>query len=66
MDRLRTIIYENLRLVVSNIHLRFEDNFVSQEDSCFNFGLTIDQVNYSLTNNNFERVFINVDERKSE
>lgn len=66
MERLSTIISENLRMMVTNVHIRFEDNQVSRRDCKFNFGLTIDYVNYSVTNNNFERVFINIDEKRQE
>ncbi len=66
MKRLSRIIEENLRLIVTNLHIRFEDNGVSRVDSLFNFGLTFDALNYSVTNNNFERVFINIDNKKQE
>ena len=32
----------------------------------FNFGIMFDTLNYSVTNNNFERVFINIDDKKQE
>lgn len=60
------IISENLRMIVTNVHIRFEDNFISRRDTMFNFGIIIDSVNYSVTNNNFERVFINIDEKRQE
>lgn len=66
MKRLIRIIEENMRLIVTNLHIRFEDNGVSRVDSLFNFGLTFDALNYSVTNNNFERVFINIDNKKQE
>lgn len=66
MSRLSRIIEENLRLIVTNLHIRFEDNGVSRVDSQFNFGIMFDTLNYSVTNNNFERVFINIDNKKQE
>lgn len=66
MERLSLIISENLRLAVTNIHIRFEDNSLSRRDSRFNFGLMCDSVNYSVTNGNFERIFINIDEKRKE
>jgi hypothetical protein len=32
----------------------------------FNFAVSIDQVIYSSTNNRFERVFLNIDDKKRE
>jgi hypothetical protein len=66
MSRLRRIIEENLRMSITNLHIRFEDNGVSRSDSQFNFGIMFDSLNYSVTNNNFERVFINIDNKKQE
>jgi hypothetical protein len=66
MSRLSQIVEENLRLILTNFHLRFEDNSVSRSDSQFNFGVMFDTLNYSVTNNNFERVFINIDNKKQE
>jgi len=66
MKRLTQIIEENLRLIITNVHIRFEDSNVSRRDHSFNFGITFDSLNYSVTNNNFERVFINIDDKKQE
>lgn len=66
VSRLGRIIEENLRLIVTNLHIRFEDNGVSRSDTQFNFGIMFDMLNYSVTNNNFERVFINIDNKKQE
>ena len=51
---------------MQNIHLRFEDTNCSRVDKSFNFALTLDKVIYSSTNNRFERVFLNIDDKKSE
>jgi|LauGreDrversion4_2_1035121.scaffolds.fasta_scaffold07739_10 hypothetical protein len=66
MKRLTKIIKENLRFVVTNVHIRFEDSLVSRPDHQFNVGIILDSLNYSMTNNNFERVFINIDDKKQE
>ena len=66
MSRLSQIVEENLRLILTNFHLRFEDNSVSRSYSQFNFGVMFDTLNYSVTNKNFERVFINIDNKKEE
>ena len=63
MSRLSAIVEENLRLIITNMHVRFEDSF-SRRDNIFNFGIMFDTLNYSVTNNNFERVFINIDDKK--
>lgn len=60
------MIVENLRISVSNIHVRYEDTLLSRRDSSFNFGIVIDNINYSMTNNRYERVFINIDDKKQE
>ena len=51
---------------ITNLHIRFEDNGVSRSDSQFNFGIMFDTLNYSVTNNNFEKVFIDIDKKKQE
>jgi hypothetical protein len=66
MSRLSSIIEENIRMSITNLHIRFEDNGVSRIDSQFNFGIMFDTLNYSSTNNNFERVFIDIDKKKQE
>ena len=32
MSRLMNIISDNLRVIISNVHIRFEDNHVSRRD----------------------------------
>lgn len=66
MSRLSSIVEENLRLILTNVHIRFEDSFSRRGDSIFNFGVMFDTLNYSVVNNNFERVFINIDDKKQE
>jgi len=66
MSRLKKIIKENLRFSIQNIHVRFEDTEISRAGKSFNFALSMDQVLYSSTNNRFERVFLNIDDKKSE
>jgi hypothetical protein len=66
ISRLKKIVQENLRLTVQNVHLRFEDAGISRADKAFNFALTFDQLRYSSTNNRFERVFLNIDDKKNE
>ena len=61
MKRLNKIISENLRLIVTNVHIRFEDSLVSRREQMMNSGIILNQLNYSSTNNNFERVFIDID-----
>lgn len=48
------------------MHIRFEDRGVSRVDKAFNFAIIIDQLIYSSTNNRFERVFLDIDDRKRE
>lgn len=66
MSNLLKVVEENVRIVVNGIHVRFEDKSVSRIDKAFNCGLTIDQLMYSSTNSKFERVFINIDDKKRE
>ncbi len=66
ISRLKKIIKQNLRLCINNIHIRFEDNSVSRIERPFNFAIIIDQLQYSYTNSRFERVFLNIDDRKRE
>lgn len=66
MSRLNKIISENLRINVHGVHLRFEDKCVSRMDKAFNAGLTIEHLGWSSTNSRFERVFINIDDKKRE
>ena len=66
MKRLNKIISENLRLKVSNVHIRFEDTYISRPDQLINFGIVLTELNYSMTNNNFERTFINIDDKRQE
>ena len=63
MSRLNSMIEENLRISVRNIHIRFEDTKVSRFDSAFNFGLIAESITYSMTNNRFQRAFLNVDDK---
>ncbi len=65
MSRLSAIVRENMRLSLSCVHIRFEDSY-SRGDSMFNFGIIFDNLNYSVTNSNFEKVFINIDDKKQE
>lgn len=48
------------------MHIRFEDRGVSRVDKAFNFAVIIDQLIYSSTNNRFERVFLDIDDKKRE
>ena len=64
MKRIKKIVSENLRLVVTNLHIRFEDSFVSRKDKSFSFGLVADSISYQMTNNRYERVFINIDDKQ--
>lgn len=66
ITRLQKVILQNLRVVVNNVHVRFEDTGVSRREKSFNFGVLVDQVQYSSTNNRFERVFLNIDDKKRE
>ena len=66
MKRLTKIITENLRIVATNVHIRFEDSLVSRPDTQFNMGIVLESLNYSMTNSNFERVFLNLDDKKQE
>lgn len=66
MKRLTKIISENLRVILTNVHIRFEDSFVSRPDQLINMGIMFNQLNYSMTNSNFERVFINIDDKRQE
>lgn len=63
---MQKIIKENLRFSLSNIHIRFEDSGVSRLNKSFNFAVTVDKVTYSSTNSKFERVFLNIDDKKRE
>ena len=66
MKRLNKIISENLRLKITNVHIRFEDTYISRPDQLINFGIILTELNYSMTNNNFERTFINIDDKRQE
>ena len=66
MKRLNNIISENLQLVVKNVHIRFEDSKLARKDQMTNFGIILNQLNYSMTNSNFQRTFINIDDKRQE
>lgn len=66
MERIKKIIKENLRFVVNNLHMRFEDSNICRKDKCFNLGIVYDQCIYSSTNSRFDRVFINIDDKRQE
>jgi hypothetical protein len=55
-----------MRFVIKDVHVRFEDTNISRQDKSFNFGVIIDQIQYSSTNSRFERVFLNVEDKKRE
>lgn len=57
---------ENLRINIRNVHIRFEDNFVSRHDQAFNFGIISESITYSMTNNRFVRAFLNIDDKLQE
>jgi len=42
LSRIKTIVSQNLRFQVTNVHLRFEDTNVSRIDKAFNFAITMD------------------------
>ena len=46
--------------------MRFEDTNVSRIDKAFNFAISIDQIIHSSTNNRFERVFLDIEDKKRE
>ena len=66
LHRLQQVVLENLRINVRNVHIRFEDNFVSGHDQAFNFGLISESITYSMTNNRFVRAFLNIDDKLQE
>jgi hypothetical protein len=45
------------------VHIRFEDNMISRKDFSFNFGLMADEITYSMTDKNFHRIFLNIDDK---
>jgi Vacuolar sorting-associated protein 13, N-terminal len=63
LGRITKIIYENLRINVRNIHIRFEDTKVSRPDQAFNFGIIAESISYSMTNNRFNKAFLNIDDK---
>lgn len=63
LSRLSSVILENLRINVRNIHIRFEDNYVSRRNQAFNFGIISESITYSMTNNRFVRAFLNIDDK---
>jgi len=66
MERINAIIKENLRLVMTNVHIRYEDVNLSRRDQAFLFGITFDHLSYHMTNNKFEAEFLNIDDKKQE
>jgi vacuolar protein sorting-associated protein 13A/C len=66
LGKLGKAIYENLRINVRNIHIRFEDTKVSRSDQAFNFGLLAESISYSMTNNRFQKAFLNIDDKLQE
>jgi hypothetical protein len=66
LSRIQGVILENLRINIRNVHIRFEDNFVSRRDQAFNFGLIAESITYSMTNNRFVRAFLNIDDKLQE
>jgi len=66
LSRLGDMITENLRINVRNVHIRFEDTKVSRNDQAFNFGLMAESIQYSMTNNRFQRAFLNIDDKIQE
>ena len=63
MSRIYSVIIENLRFTVRNVHFRFEDTCVSRRDQSFNFGLIAESITYSMTNNRYVRTFLNIDDK---
>eukprot|EP00347_Sterkiella_histriomuscorum_P015009 403358661 len=66
MKRLNKIISENLQLVIKNCHFRFEDSYISRKDQMMNYGIVLNQLTYSMTNSNYQRVFIDIDNKRLE
>ena len=63
LSRLAAVVLENLRINIRNIHIRFEDNFVSRRNQAFNFGIISESITYSMTNNRYVRTFLNIDDK---
>ena len=57
------VIWENLRINVRHVHIRFEDTLVSRQDQAFNLGFLAESITYSMTNNRFVRAFLNLDDK---
>lgn len=66
LSKMLKIVYENLRINVRNLHIRFEDTNVSRCDQAFNFGLMAESISYSMTNNRFAKAFLNIDDKIQE
>lgn len=66
LGKMLKIVYENLRINVRNIHLRFEDTKISRADQAFNFGIMAESLSYSMTNNRFTKTFLNIDDKIQE
>ena len=60
------LIWENLRINIKNLHIRFEDSKLSRMDQAFNFGLIAESISYSMTNNRFKRAFLSLDDKHQE
>lgn len=66
LSKMMKVIWENLRINVRNIHIRFEDTNVSRCDQAFNFGFMAESISYSMTNNRFAKAFLNIDDKIQE
>jgi len=65
-DGIMKLIWENLRVKLTNIHIRFEDTNVSRCDQAFNFGFMAESIIYSMTNNRFQRTFLDINDKIQE
>uniref|UniRef100_A0A0N5BT94 Ricin B-type lectin domain-containing protein n=1 Tax=Strongyloides papillosus TaxID=174720 RepID=A0A0N5BT94_STREA len=52
-------IINNIRLIITNIHIRYEDNKTISQDVIFSCGLKIKSINLHTTNDQWEEHYIN-------
>uniref|UniRef100_A0A0K0EZ74 Vacuolar protein sorting-associated protein 13D (inferred by orthology to a human protein) n=1 Tax=Strongyloides venezuelensis TaxID=75913 RepID=A0A0K0EZ74_STRVS len=52
-------IINNIRLIITNIHIRYEDNKTISQDIIFSCGLKIKSINLHTTNDQWEEHYIN-------
>lgn len=63
MQKLLIKIIDNIEVSISNIHIRYE-NIINTSNLFYSFGITLESISISTTDNNWKEMFINRDENK--